>query len=188
MAISGAERVRRYHERRMAEIAAMPPIPCGCGCGELIPPINKKLKPATYKHGHQPGGEATRFKTGHRETPAVLEKRIKRGAMHWRWRGGEYMDRNGYVRVVVSRDEGLRYPTARLGRVNSWTIMRSHLVWNRAHPDDLVQRGDQVHHKNRRPGDDNLENLAKMSRAEHSRLHAPDKALRARDSKTGRFI
>ncbi len=54
MGLPSAERQRRHREKRYAEIAIMPKIPCGCGCGTLIAPINKQLKPATYAHGHNP--------------------------------------------------------------------------------------------------------------------------------------
>jgi hypothetical protein len=54
MPISDAEKNKRYRARRLAEIAEMPKLPCACGCGTLIAPINKQLKPATYAHGHNP--------------------------------------------------------------------------------------------------------------------------------------
>jgi hypothetical protein len=58
------ERTRKYRERRYAEIAEMEKIPCACGCGTLIAPFNKKLKPATFAHGHLPEGVAHRIKPG----------------------------------------------------------------------------------------------------------------------------
>jgi hypothetical protein len=58
------ERTRKYRERRYAEIAEMEKIPCACGCGTLIAPINKKLQPATFAHGHLPEGVAHRIKPG----------------------------------------------------------------------------------------------------------------------------
>jgi hypothetical protein len=51
------------------------------------------------------------------------------------------------------------YPTAHSGE-----LPRSHLVWNRAHPDDLVQPGEQVRHVNRVRDDDRIENLEKRRR------------------------
>lgn len=82
--LTGAEKRRRYYEKRLAEIEQMPKIPCACGCGTLIAPINKKLKPATYVRGHQPGGEATRFKLGNpspwkgKQNPALTEANYTR--------------------------------------------------------------------------------------------------------------
>lgn len=57
MGLTPGERQRRYYERKCAEWAALPPIPCLCGCGTLIPPVNKMGKPARYVAGHyHPGG------------------------------------------------------------------------------------------------------------------------------------
>lgn len=58
MPLTPAEKTRRYHDRRLAEIEQMPKIPCACGCGTLIAPINKRLKPAAYVHGHNSNGVA----------------------------------------------------------------------------------------------------------------------------------
>ncbi len=66
MALSIWERQYRYRHRRLKEIEAMPKIDCACGCGQSIAPVNKKLQPARYAHGHNPGGEATRFEKGHK--------------------------------------------------------------------------------------------------------------------------
>lgn len=59
----------------------MSPIPCECGCGTMIPPINKLGKPAHYKRGHQPGGEASRFTPGHKLGEAT---RFKPGQPGWK--------------------------------------------------------------------------------------------------------
>ena len=64
MALTRNEIARRYYERRLAEIAKLPTIPCACGCGTVIPPISKKLRPARYAHGHNPDGIDTRFEKG----------------------------------------------------------------------------------------------------------------------------
>lgn len=44
--------VRASAAKREQRYAAMPPIPCACGCGEMIPPITKRRVPAKFKHGH----------------------------------------------------------------------------------------------------------------------------------------
>lgn len=64
MPLTPAERTRRHREKKFAELDRLPKIPCACGCGTLIAPITKALKPATYAHGHNPDGAATRFKPG----------------------------------------------------------------------------------------------------------------------------
>jgi len=76
MGMTAAERQQRYRERRLAEIAAMPKIACVCGCGTLIPPFTKELKPARYARGHKPVGEATRFRPGRKESPAEKVRRL----------------------------------------------------------------------------------------------------------------
>ncbi|MHB8490603.1 MAG: HNH endonuclease signature motif containing protein [Solirubrobacteraceae bacterium] len=54
----------RYRARKRAGVEQMPKIPCECGCGTMIAPVNKKMKPARFAHGHNPHGEATRFAAG----------------------------------------------------------------------------------------------------------------------------
>lgn len=85
--LSGAEKTKRYREQRFAEIALMPKIPCACGCGTLIAPINKKLQPATYVKEH-----------------------TSRRAMNPHWRGGTSPLRYGHgftaklKRLILKRD------------------------------------------------------------------------------------
>lgn len=55
MALSNAEKTKRYRERRYAEIEQMGKIPCACGCGTMIAPINRLLQPAKYAPGHSSG-------------------------------------------------------------------------------------------------------------------------------------
>jgi hypothetical protein len=81
MALTGVEKNRRWMQKRFAEIDQMPKIPCACGCGTMIPPINRALKPATYAHNHHPGREKTQFKKGDtyshwsgKKNPAAAER------------------------------------------------------------------------------------------------------------------
>lgn len=55
--LTPAERQRRYRERRDQRSASLDPIPCACGCEQLIPPINKQGRPATFAHGHNSRGK-----------------------------------------------------------------------------------------------------------------------------------
>jgi hypothetical protein len=64
MGYESPESRKKRLARKYDEIEAMPKIPCACGCGELISPITKQFKAAQYKHGHNPGGESTRFVKG----------------------------------------------------------------------------------------------------------------------------
>jgi hypothetical protein len=88
--------------------------------------------------------------------------------------GAEYLDSSGYFVVSPIDASERKYPTSRkCGR-----IRRSHLVWNRAHPNDLVQQGEHVHHKNRDTTDDRIENLEKLTPLQHATEH--DSEARAR--------
>ena len=182
--LTAAERVKRYRERRYREIEKLPKIPCACGCGKKIQPIGRLLKPVRFALGHNPGGESTRFRKGQ----AAWNKGIAgpTGRKSPRWGGGEWRN-GGYVRCTISPEEAKNHPTAlNHGSLNYWSIQRSHLVWNRAHPNDLVWRSDHVHHINQKRDDDRIENLRKMGHAEHLSMHKKA-APRARDS-SGRFV
>ena len=153
----------------------MPPVPCDCGCGQPIPPINKKGLAARYAHGHNPTPPPPK---------ATPESQAKAAASRRR-PGNEWSVRGGYVRVTLDPQEAIHYPTA-LCYGSSWSIPRSHLVWNRANPEDYVQPGEQVHHRNGVRDDDWIGNLAKLTVGDHVRLHANWKRIR-RDEHTGRF-
>ena len=55
-------------------------------------------------------------------------------------------------------------------------FQRYHKIWNRFNPDDKIREGDGcvIHHKNMNPYDNRIENLQKMTRAEHNYLHHKD--------------
>jgi hypothetical protein len=68
-------------------------------------------------------------------------------------------------------------------------IARSHYVWDQAHPDDPVQRGEVIHHINHDSLDDRPENLAKLAdQAAHMRHHGPITAARRPRDQLGRFL
>lgn len=55
MRLNAAQRQAVYRAKRIAAIAALPKIPCGCGCGTLVAPFTKNgFVPARYAHGHNP--------------------------------------------------------------------------------------------------------------------------------------
>lgn len=190
MGLSPAERQHRYKERRYAEIASMAEVACACGCGTMIPPIGRDLKPARYAHGHNPGGEHTRFRPGHEYGAIGVEARkaqgIYSGPGHPAWKGGEYRNK-GHIRAVLDSEEAARHPTAiKHSRSNHWTIQRSHIVWNKAHPTDQVQVGDHIHHINGIRDDDRIENLVRLSGSAHIAMHQHANPS-PRDPSTGRF-
>lgn len=59
------EWARQYRLRQYAKYAAMPPIPCECGCGEVIPPLTKLGTPAHFKKGHHRRGKRFPRKPGY---------------------------------------------------------------------------------------------------------------------------
>jgi len=77
------DRIKRYQRKRAEQRQALSKIPCYCGCGALIPPITIQGKPARFKHGHNPGGEKTRFQQGQRawnkDLPAPWSTRTHKG-------------------------------------------------------------------------------------------------------------
>ncbi|RDI73319.1 HNH endonuclease [Gaiella occulta] len=76
------------------------------------------------------------------------------------------------------------WPTA-LRHGGTFSIPRSHAVWNETHPNDVVQPGEHVHHENGIRDDDRAENLRRMDAAEHEGMHGRA-ARRSRDA-AGRF-
>lgn len=63
-------------------------IPCACGCGELIPSINTRGKPAMFKTTH------------HVRDPRYFKPLTpKHGSEHPHWKGGRVKDGNGYWMV-----------------------------------------------------------------------------------------
>lgn len=77
------------------------------------------------------------------------------GPDHPRWKGGEHKGKNGYVTVWTGTKNRLR----------------SHVVWEQAHPDDPILPGEHIHHVNHVRDDDRPENLEKLPASAHQRLH-----------------
>lgn len=74
----------------------------------------------------------------------------------------------------------------RVVRFDGETVRLSHVLWNLAHPEDQVKRGEIVHHKNNDSLDDRVDNYKKMTKKDHDDLHRP--ALRTAVSKAKRGV
>lgn len=129
-------------------------IQCGCGCGAEISRRGLNGKPRRFIKNH--------------------DKRLlnRKGAAHPRWKGGVRITKGGHARVWVSPEDARDHPTAyKHGENGGWTMQRSHLIWNTAHPYDRVQPGEVIHHINHVRDDDRIDNLAKMDLVTHARQH-----------------
>ena len=193
--MSPAERTRRYREKKWAEWANGPQIKCACGCGTLIPATNKLGRPAKFAHGHNSTPDHLRrlIAAGY-NSPGGAAYEAKRangtlslsGERSPRWKGGEWLISSGYVRVTLTPEEAAQHPTA-LAHGGGWSIPRTHLVWNHHYPNDRVQPGDHIHHRNRIRDDDRIENLEKLDGKEHVSMHARAEP-QPKDPITGRFV
>ena len=82
-----------------------------------------------------------------------------------------WADRHGWVWVIPPDEPERRYPTS----LANGAIRRAHLVWNRAHPDDLVWPPARIYHRDGEPNNDRVENLEKrVNVAPYGRWHISD--------------
>lgn len=120
-----------------------------------------------------------------RMTPEIRARIGRRGPRAANFKTGEWVTNFGRVRKWVPHEERHLHPTCdRKGY-----MFRYHLVWNRAHPDDPVQRGEVIHHLDGNSMNDALSNLVKLSsQSEHWREHASEIAARRTRDALGRFV
>jgi len=92
---------------------------------------------------------------------------------HYRWNQGRMNTTEGYIKVRVGKEHPLADP-------NGYAL--EHLiVWLSA--GQCFYDGDVLHHRNGDKTDNRIENLQRMTKEEHNRLHLP-----LRDPATGQFI
>jgi hypothetical protein len=115
---------------------------CECGCGQKT----KIAKCGSAEDGYVLG-QPRRFVKGHNG----------RGSGNGMYKGGECFDKRA-GRWLADRGDGV-------------FILRSRVAMQK-HMGRELDRNEIVHHRNKNPLDDNLENLEVMSRADHARLHA----------------
>lgn len=113
---------------------------------------------------------------GRGNNPASHQKRA-RGAAHHRWNGGRLFSSQGYVKVRVGRDHPL-------ADANGYAYEHL-LVWVAA-GNPRPPAGWLLHHENENKADNQLGNLALITKAEHNRLHMADRQRDARGRMVGK--
>jgi endogenous inhibitor of DNA gyrase (YacG/DUF329 family) len=105
-------------------------------------------------------------KDPNRVSAEAKKRQGRSGTEHHNFKGGQFTG-DGRFQVWLPPEERAKHPT---GSARGY-ILRYHLVWNEAHPDDPVLPGQIIHHLNDDSTDDRIENLAKMTQSEHARAH-----------------
>jgi hypothetical protein len=101
----------------------------------------------------------------------------KKGAAHPTWKGGQAVDRDGYIRTYAPD-----HPWPRRGG-----YVLEHVRVMEIHLGRRMRRTEAVHHKDHDRQNNDLSNLEVLERGQHSSHHRKlDSHLRERD-KSGRF-
>lgn len=115
-----------------------PPKPCACGCGKLVI-FHGKNKHIRFIHGHN-----------------------GRGALHYDYKGGRYVNDSGYV-MVLRPD----HP-----RAMSNGYVREHILVMEAWLGRSLKPNETIHHKNGNRQDNRIQNLERFdSHADHMAEH-----------------
>jgi|SRR5580765_433438 len=158
-------------------------IPCKCGCGQQIPEFDKRGRPRSFVMGHWMNlhpenhfkkghlfGSQYGFKKGNNIGPR-FKKGIKypwlyeKGEKHYKWKGGRIISIYGYV-LIYSPNHPF---------VNKNGYVKEHRLVMEQHLGRYLKPNEIVHHINGNKQDNRIENLQKVSQAEHNAIHNPKK-------------
>ena len=95
------------------------------------------------------------------------------GEKHWRWSGGEYKERNGYIRHKRKTYEGETFTFS-----HRKVMLEMMLASDPSHPCLIVVDGEkklnpeiEVHHIDRKRDNNSPENLLAVTKDAHARIH-----------------
>ena len=117
--------------------------------------IADKNRPKMLGHPQYNTGK-THFRKGHG---------MNKGSENPQWKGGRTQSKNGYVFIKING-----HPMANSGGY----IMEHRLVMSE-YLGRILSRKEIVHHKNKIPSDNRIENLEVMNQRDHSILHCSNK-------------
>lgn len=136
---------------------------CHCGCGQKTTIIKEN----SYTRGLIKG-EPRKYLKGHHTKGKKLAGYCRENNPNWR--GGEYTREDGYV-MIYKPDHPL---------VNSNDYIRKSRVVVENNIKEFLPKDVIIHHINHNRSDDRIENLQILtSHAEHRKVHADEKALKA---------
>ena len=93
---------------------------------------------------------------------------------HYRWNKKKIESQHGYIKIRVGVEHPLADPNG---------YVYEHLIVWCSMGNKPPSKNEILHHRNGHKNDNRIDNLQLLSRAEHNRLHMPQ-----RDLKTGRFV
>lgn len=119
-------------------------------CGKMISPYATRCRSCHIKQMHQKG---------------YLYKVLRRGKNNPRWKGGRYINEQGYVEVYIAPDDFF-YSMA-----NCRGYVRENRLVMAKHLGRCLQPWEIVHHKNEIRDDNRLENLELTTKGNHNLEH-----------------